>query len=407
MAGKEPKLVAYGATINLAYVIVCIVIYAFFVPIDELEPDFYTFYRSGQYFLESPELLYDPSAYVLPFRYLPLTAALFSALQLLPPLASYVAFQSATFACFLGVGKLVVACDREIKGNPSGYDPHGVERYVAFFFAYAPQALSYFCGQTNGFLSLLLVAGLYLHLKGRDGLAGACLGASVLLKPVAILVIPLLLDYDQLRKNWPRFFRQAIYLGAGTVVALAANLVLFWSNPVLLEGYEAINLRASVPGIGNHSSSLTRVLLNLFYSDRQEDGAWIFPLTLVAFYVVALAAKLKGGSSNRYAPFAFATGTLVMLLAYYDAWDHHLLFFAPFLALCLDVPGVQQSKRAYSLAWKMFVALGLLIWTTAYLVVGVNFVTTMLEIITFVSLVTIVFSGSLDAGSESVARDGG
>lgn len=393
---KIPKLIWLGIGLNVAYLVGTIIFYGTVQTVEGQANDFYTFYLAGRFALEDPARVYDVTAYDHPFRYLPLTAYLFAGFTLLPPFPAFVLTQVLSFGCFLAVGYLMYKIDREAHENPETYEAVGMPRFIALYLGYAPHILNYFCGQSNAILVLLLVLGLYFYAREQRGAAGLCLGASILVKPVAVLVVPLLLDYGLLRAHPKRFLRDAVELLLGTGVVVVANLVLFVQVPGLLDGYVAINFSGSAQNIGTHSSSLTRVVQLVFFPEAPGASTALFWTFLAGFYGTVVVVRLKYLTTPRHGALCFALGCLVMLLVYYDTWDHHLLYAAPFLALAsVNLDG---ESRLYPAYWGTYVLLALYFWTAAQLV-GPNFITTLFLLAAFGLLVAMITRGDLAGGT--------
>jgi hypothetical protein len=164
------------------------------------------------------------------------------------------------------------------------------------------------------------------------------LGISVLIKPIALCIIPFLLiiSYDITTKKLTFDFKKSITRIIGAFLPLSLNLIVFFAYPVLWEGFINANFSGNTPIILNFSFSITKLITNfyLFYQ-IPFNQLLIFILVVIIIggwgFIIYIIGKFYGDSTV----YGYVFGILIMLLVYFDSWNHHLLILTPILIIIM------------------------------------------------------------------------
>jgi hypothetical protein len=212
--------------------------------------------------------------------------------------------------------------------------------------------------QVNAMVLLLIV--LWWVRRGDSGWAGAFLGAAAAIKmsPALLVLIPLL----------ERRFREALWVcgtaGAlvlGSCALLGARGLRFFGDVLLgfLPGHRYHGLDVPIDLTGNHS--VAALAFWIFDQGPGVDrlhlsrGAALFQIIAVVALLAGIVVATRRGAT---AEGRMAALTVVMIIAPTYAFEHHLAFVLPAIALlCLLVAEGALSARW---AWALVPALALL-----------------------------------------------
>ncbi|MFX1420619.1 MAG: glycosyltransferase family 87 protein [Promethearchaeota archaeon] len=214
--------------------------------------------------------------------------------------------------------------------------------YICLFLMGLPNLFNYILGQINLYVTLLILLSLFLFLT-REGLkwdliASIILGFSVIIKPITIFMIPFLLilnfDYKQKKLNFD--LQRSLIRIIGVILPILSNIFLFLLHPALWEGFLNTNFTGDEPVILNHSFSLTKIILNFFtFFNITFNPLLIFLLILFIIGGLSFLVYIFGIKNDKSIIFAYLFGLLIMLIAYYDSWTHHLLTLTPLLIILI------------------------------------------------------------------------
>ena len=349
----EHKIFRYAVIVHLGYFIVSFVLV---LTVLRDQNDFLIYYTAGGVFLNNPNNLYEQNQYLWDYRYLPLSAMFFVPFYLLGFDLGFTLFH------FLNLILNILICDILykiiilVKGKDHEKDDKRVILYISLYLMAAPHMFNYILGQINLYISLLILLSLYIFVKYRKyrwQFAGSfILGLSIILKPTALFMMPFLLviNLDLKRKKWNiDIFRSMLRL-LGVILPISLNLILFLIYPEMLSGFIETNLTGSNPLTLNFSFSITKIILNFCYIYNipfNQLYVLIFVIGVIAglSFVVYIVGKLDQNYSIIY---GLTFGLLIMLLCYYDSWNHHLLNLIPLLIIIIfNLPRHSEINDKY------------------------------------------------------------
>jgi hypothetical protein len=218
------------------------------------------------------------------------------------------------------------------------------------------------------------------------------LGLSVILKPTALILLLFLLviSYDHIKKKLKFDIYPSLIRIIGLLLPNSLNVIIFWLYPKLWEGFIAANFTGSNPLTLNFSFSITKIWLNFCYVYNIPFNQ-IYVLLIVSCIVGTLGFVLfvVGKFEEKFSIiYGFIIGLIIMLLIYYDSWDHHLLNLIPLLILIIfNLPRQSEltnkyiKKGLYFLSYFDIAFMGLWFLTVAWF--PYNFATTIFLILIF------------------------
>ena len=223
-----------------------------------------------------------------------------------------------------------------------------------------PQIFNYILGQVNLYVTLLILLSIFVFLK-HSGIkwqlfASSILGLSIVIKPITIFMIPflILVQFDLKSKKFKFDLYKSFIRLIGVIFPLALNLIMFIIFPRLLEGFIATNFTSSEPSQINHSFSITKLIINLFYFlGYSEDQVLsiqlsMFLIILVVFAIIGFTSFITRKNIKHSLLYGYSFGILVMLICYYDSWDHHLLNLIPLLLIILfNLPRQSEITKKF------------------------------------------------------------
>jgi alpha-1,2-mannosyltransferase len=194
-------------------------------------------------------------------------------------------------------------------------------------------------GQANLAFGAICAAGLRALLHGREGAAGAWLGAATLIKPYAVLFVPYLL----LTGRW----RAAIASAAATALVLLLPVAVYGAAGTLdlMGDWWATATETSVPLLTNADSISV-------YAMYAKWIGWGRPAAVLSATTIALLAGgflvvlvRRGGVRNAEALEVGLVLTLIPLITP-QGWDYVLLLSTPLVAVLMArVPQMAPADR--------------------------------------------------------------
>lgn len=356
--------------------------------------DFIIFYESGKIFLTDIENLYDQTNYLWDFRYFPLSSLFFVPLCLLDFGLAYIIFNSFNFILNLLICLIIYKIIKIVRGPNHEKEDKRLILYLSFYLMGIPHILNYIYGQINLFITFFILMSLLIFLLYKNNswqlIGSIILGISIIIKPTSFLLIPfmLIIHLDLNNRKLKIDFSKSILRLIGVILPVALNFVLFIMFPKLWGGFLSTNFTGSNPIALNFSFSLTKLITNFCF---------LFNIPFSQLTVLVAAVGIIGGlgffifvfrrRSQNSILYGYSIGILVMLLTYYDSWDHHLLNLIPLMIIVIFTLPRHSSLLNYIkpslFFFNFFDLLFVGIWYLTYPIFPFNFVSTFFLFLTF------------------------
>jgi hypothetical protein len=244
-----------------------------------------------------------------------------------------------------------------IKAEDHEKDDKRIILYLSLYLMAVPHIFNYILGQINLYVTYFILLSLYIFLKYNElrwqFIGSFILGLSIILKPTALFMIPFLLiinfDFKSRKKLTIDFSRTIIRL-VGAILPLSLNIVLFLMYPKLWEGFIETNFTGSNPLTLNFSFSITKIIINFCY---------IYNIPFNQLFILIGVLSVVGGlgfiifilgrfDQNFAIIYGLTFGIVIMLLGYFDSWDHHLLNLIPLLIIItFNLPRQSEITNNY------------------------------------------------------------
>ncbi|MEI7772302.1 MAG: hypothetical protein WCI67_20090 [Chloroflexales bacterium] len=213
-------------------------------------------------------------------------------------------------------------------------------------------------GQVDVLLALPMVAAVALLDAGRGRWSWLCWAAGVMVKPQAIILLPLLYVLT-LRRHGPRGLVEGVALAAGLIGLACAPLVLIGQGPGLYQA--AAGSVGRFPQVTNRAYNLWwLVAKDKPISDLVQVAGLSY--RSIGFALVALAAGLAGLAALRRPDGPGRAAAAALAMAFFvlptQIHERYAFFALPFLLLC-----AAADRRA-------FLPFGLLALTATLNIVG-------------------------------------
>ncbi|MFW9823731.1 MAG: glycosyltransferase family 87 protein [Candidatus Thorarchaeota archaeon] len=365
--------------------------------------DFLVYYEVGGVVLRDINDLYIET-YNWPFRYFPLSALYFVLFYLMGFDLGFIIFNFINLILNIVICILLYKIINFVKGGDHESDDKRIILYVCLYMISLPQIFNYILGQVNLYVTLLILLSLYVFLKYSDIkwqlIASFTLGLSIVIKPITIFMIPFLfvVQFDLKKRLFKFNFIQSITRLVGVIIPLFLNLIIFIIFPRLIQGFLATNFTSSEPSQVNHSFSITKLIINFFYYMGFNENQVLFiqlPLfliILIIFGVTALLSFIIRRNVKHSILYGFSFGILVMLICYYDSWDHHLLNLIPLLMIILfALPKRSEITKKFIKPSFFFLSfLDLAFMGLYFLIMGIfpfNFASTIFLLLSFYGII--------------------
>ena len=305
--------------------------------------DFNTYYAAGASIFADPARLYSCETRQLCYVNIPIVAALFAPLAVLGRLPAQIVFSLA------GAVAVVVAAwllSRELRATAS-------ERYaiVVLLALSGPLLYSARLGNLTHVMLPFLVAAFAALTRGRDGRAGAVIGALAIIKPPLMLFLP----YFVLRQRW----RAAAAMGGIIIAATLASLVWFGLDVHRVWWFELGGKYSSRPVGAYNVQSLAGMLAHLRRPGHLTDWtpldvsptfmAVYYGLVAAVFAAAAATCFASGAPTKPSAQWAELSIVMVLLLlAGPVTWTHYYAFCVIPLA-CYATRAITATGTAVTL----------------------------------------------------------
>jgi hypothetical protein len=260
-----------------------------------------------------------------------------------------------------------------------------------------PHILNYVYGQINLFVTFFILTSLFIFLFYKKNswqfVGSVILGISIIIKPTSLLLIPFLLmiQFDLKKRKLKIDFLKSIIRVVGVLLPVLSNFVLFVAFPKLWRDFLSTNFTGSNPVALNYSFSLTKLitnfcfLFNIPFNQLTILVASVGIIGGIGFFIFVL--RRRDQNSILY---GYSIGILIMLLTYYDSWNHHLLNLTPLMIIVIfNLPRhsnllnyVKPSLFFFNFFDLIFVG----IWFFTYPLFPFNFVGTFFLFLTFYSI---------------------
>jgi hypothetical protein len=294
--------------------------------------DFYAFYQAGRYVLDGEDIYQRPMddpdrvvPYAYFYRYLPFVAyTLGVALNALPPRASYWLW----VAVVEGVLVLcVLAARRMAKDDDLG------DRLAAMWLLFSPFYIEQYMGQLTFVMAALIFAFALSYSRGRTARAEWAWIASVLVKHLTVLYVPILI---RLRR-----FRPVVVAAALLVVTTVPYFAL---RDAGVGQFSHDNFDLSLtPMPGNLGLvSLVMTLKERFFPGASVPFATVQGIGLSVTRLIVLATMATPLLVSLWVTFRrrpvdlvelVALWTMTYFLVFREVWEYHYVLMIPVLVL--------------------------------------------------------------------------
>jgi hypothetical protein len=357
--------------------------------------DYKTFHDAGLIILEDLPDLYEPSLYLFPFRYFPLSAYFFIPFSLLGLEVGYFTFQIFNFLLnFINIYLIFKIVQIYKRLNPNLNIPYtlnspkqifnrseneSILHQNAVYLIMAAQFMNYFLGQINILVTFFTLASVYYFLKGgnkNDLFGGFLLGFGILFKPTLILILPFIipLTYNRYSKKLLFGLKQTILRFNGTIVLLLISGIFFLIYPKMLSDFIEVNFAGKYTSnlggeVGiNPSFSLTRVVLIFFeVIGLNFNNFLVFIAIMFLFWLPMYFLYISSSSHSNNLINGYFAGILIILIVYFDTWPHHLIVLAPFLILFIILNKNFEHIKSVKSVHYLLVIIILGFWVLFYL----------------------------------------
>lgn len=387
----EHKIFRYALILHSFYFILSIIL--FFAYYQE-KNDFIIFYKVGNIFINDIENLYNQTEYLWDFRYLPLSALFFIPFSILNFQVAFVIFNFCNLILNFLICIILYKIIMLIRNEDHEKDDKRIILYISIYLMGLPHVLNYIYGQINLYITFFILLSLYIFLKYDEfkwQLIGSIfLGISIIIKPTAFFLIPFLiiLNFDLERKKLSfNFYKSAIRI-IGVIIPVLLNFIVFLLYPTIWEGFLDTNFTGSNPIALNFSFSITKLITNFCYFYNIPFNQIFVLLGVIGIlgglgFIIFIIKRFEKDSII----YGYAFGIIIMLLVYFDSWDHHLLNLTPILILIIfNLPRESKVTGSIKLSLFFFSFFDLAfvgIWYLIYPLFPYNFTPTFFLILTF------------------------
>ncbi len=407
------KIVRYAVVVHSFYFILSMVL--FFVVYRD-KNDFIIFYNVGNLFLNDIENLYTQTYYLWDFRYFPLSALFFIPFSILSFEVAFVFFNIFNMILNILICIVLYKIIILIRNIDHEKSDKRVIVYICIYLMGLPHVLNYIYGQINLYITLFILLSLYIFLKFSDFkwqlLGSFILGISIIIKPTAFFLIPflILINYDIKDKRLNFDFSRSLIRFIGVITPILLNFILFLLYPTLWEGFLDTNFTGSNPIALNFSFSITKLILNFCYYFNIPFNQISILIGIICIiggsgFIIFILRRFEKNSII----YGYCFGIVIMLLVYFDSWDHHLLNLTPILIIIIfNLP--RQSKLTEPIKWSLFffslfdlAFVG--IWYLIYPLFPYNFESTLFLLLTFYTISKYCIKQQRKENNKQTRRD--
>ncbi|MHA2005806.1 MAG: glycosyltransferase family 87 protein [Promethearchaeota archaeon] len=387
----------YAVVIHFFYFFLSILL--FFVLYKE-KNDFVIFYNVGEIFLNDIENLYNQANYLWDFRYFPLSALFFIPFSLFNFESAFVVFTFFNLLLNILISVMLYKIIFLVRDKNNIDEDKKIITYICIYLMGLPHVLNYIYGQINSFITLFILISLYIFLKFQDlkwELIGSfILGISIIIKPTALFFIPFLiiLKYDLDTKKFKLNFSTSLVRLIGVLLPVLSNFILFFIYPPLWEGFLETNFTGSNPVALNFSFSITKLITNFcYFFNIPFNQLYILIGSILTIGITGLIFFIIRRFEKYSIIYGYTFGITIMLLVYYDSWDHHLLNLTPLLIIIMFSLPEHSDIKTYikpSMYFFNFFDLAFVgIWYLIYPLFPFNFEGTFFLLVIFYALLKI------------------
>jgi len=388
----DHKIFRYAVIVHSFYFILSFVLFfTFFYD----QNDFVVFYTAGKTFFQDITNLYSQENYYIHFRYFPLSATFYIPFSLFNFDLGYILFNFfnlfLTFLTCIVLYKIIFI----IRGNDHEKGDDRIILYISLFLMAMPHIDNYILGQVNLQVTLLILLSLFIFIKYKGYkwqlIGGLLLGISINIKPSAIFIVPFLIvmNFTLKKENFNQVLKVDIIRLIGTIIPLSLNIIFFLIYPSLWDGFLLNNFGGHRTIDINFSFSITKLIINFcsFYG-FPFNQTLIFLIITGLFGGIGLIFFFYGRNTRDSIIYGFTLGIIILLLVYFDSWDHHLLILIPMMILIIfNLPRKSKITKKFikpSFFFFCFIDLAFLgIWHLTESWFPFNFMAALFLIITF------------------------
>ncbi len=388
------KIFRYAILVQIFYVLLSIILFFLFL---YQKNDFVIFYESGKIFLTDIENLYNQANYLWDFRYFPLSALFFIPFSFLDFGLAFILFNVLNFILNILISLMMYKIIKAIRGQDHETDDKRIILYISLYLMGVPHILNYIYGQINLFITFSILASLLIFLfykqKKWQLLGSIILGISIIIKPTSFFLIPFLLviHFDMSAKKLKIDFSTSVLRLIGVLIPVLLNFALFAVYPKLWRDFLSTNFTGSNPLALNFSFSLTKLVTNFCYFFNIPFSQLIILIVLVGLIGgLGFFSYILRRRNKNYILHGYTIGIIIMLLTYFDSWDHHLLNLTPLLIITIfNLPRraklIDYIKPSF-LFFNFFDIIFVGVWFLTYPLFPYNFVGTFFLFVLLYSL---------------------
>jgi len=394
----------YAIIINLLYLVISTILTLVFF---RGQNDFLVYYQAGETALNDYMELYNPDNYIWPFRYFPLAAFYFIPFYLMGFDLGFIVFNFINFILNIIISVYLYKLIKLIRREDQEDSDDRIILYICIFLLSLPQLFNYFLGQINLYITFFTIFSLYLFLKNEkikmQFLASLILGISGIFKPITIFMVPFLIlsHYNYNEKKFNFELSRSIVRSIGILLPLAINGIVFILYPKLWQDFIAINITGEANTLINYSFSITKLGTNfLFFMGVPANlliqyQLYIFIPILLIIGSLGFFIFIFRRVPRNAVIYGYIFGILLMLLTYFDSWNHHLLILTPLLTIILfDQPRNSEISRKYIKPSIIFFSFFDIIFMGVFLLTQnffpFNFASTIFLILSFYGIIRIL-----------------
>jgi hypothetical protein len=361
----------------------------------------------GDIFLNDIENLYNQAYYLWDFRYFPLSALFFIPFSILSFEVAFVVFNIVNVMLNILISVVLYKIILLIRFKDHENDDKRVIIYICVYLMSLPHILNYVYGQINSYITLFILVSLYIFIKFKDlkwqFIGSLILGVSIIIKPTAFFLIPFLIifRFDVKEKKFNLNISTSLVRLFGVILPVGLNFILFFMYPSLWQGFLETNFIGSNPSALNFSFSISKLIINFCYFFNIPFNQLYILLGGICFFgVIGFIIFILRRNNNSSIIYGFAFGIIIMLLTYYDSWDHHLLNLIPILIIILfNLPRSSELTKSIKLSLIFFSFFDLAfvgIWYLIYPLFPFNFEGTFFLLLSFYAVSRNLISKNID-----------
>ena len=339
----------FAILVQIGYIVVSVIL---FLTIFYNENDFIVFYNAGKRLLFDIDNLYLKENEIFFFRYFPLSAIFYIPFSLLDFNTGFLSLMIFNLIMNIAICTFMYKIIELIK-NKDDIREENVARYFALFLGASPQVNNYILGQNNLIVIFLILWAVYLFIKRStltwDFFASILIGISIAIKPITLMAVPFLivLNYSIKERKFNLNMKKSVVRLIGISIFLFPNIIFFVVNPKLWEGFLSNNFAGTNIIELRHSFSITKLIINMLVFFNLPVNQTLILLVLLCFFgSIGLVIVLLSNHAKKTLIYGLTLGIIIMLLVYFDSWDHHLLIIIPLLIILIfDLPENSEIKN--------------------------------------------------------------